>query len=72
MLPGVEKVPPSTISRLSSPLSSGSCRKAMAALVSGPVVTSVISPGAARDRLEDEIDGVPGDVGAVGARRLAD
>ena len=34
--------------RLSSRVSSGSCSKAMPALVSGPVVTSVISPGAAR------------------------
>ncbi len=45
MLPGVTKVPPSTSMRFSAPASLGSCRNAIAALVVGPVVTSVISPG---------------------------
>ncbi len=47
MLPGVWKLPPSTRSRLSAPVRRGSCNSAIAALVSGPVVTSVISPGLA-------------------------
>ena len=47
MLPGVWKLPPSTSSRFSAPVRRGSCSSAIAALVSGPVVTSVISPGLA-------------------------
>ena len=48
VLPGTRNAPPMAIQRRSSLGSAGSIRTATARFVSGPSVTSVISPGRAR------------------------